>query len=117
MFNNNLKRIYFVLLLLLSLILVSACSSGKPSEETIKNVIKQRLLPMDKNNVCYIKDFKITKEFNKKVAEEEYYCIEVSFEIMARQKPADKVIWVQNKTHWRFIKRGDKWQGLAGWPT
>jgi hypothetical protein len=116
MLNDKPKKIYFVFFLLISLILFFGCSSGKPSEETIKSVIKQRLLPMDKNNVCYIKDFKITKEFNKKVAEEDFYCIEVSFEMMAKQKPADKVIWVQNKTHWRFIKRDDKWQGFPGWP-
>ncbi len=115
MFNHKPGKIC-VVFLLLSLILVFGCSSGKPSEETIKSVIKQRLLPWDKNNNCYFKDFKITKEFNKKVAEDNFYCIEVSFEMMAKQTPADKVIWVQNKTPWRFIKRGDKWQGQPGWP-
>jgi hypothetical protein len=116
MFNHKLRKICFVLFLLASLILVSGCSSGKPSEETIKSVIKQRLLPRDKANDCYIKDFKITKELNKKVAEENYYCIEVSFEMMAKQKTKDVVIWVQKNTPWSFIKRGDKWQGLPGWP-
>lgn len=116
MFNHKLKKIWLVLLILASLTLFFGCSSGKPSEETIKSVIKQRLLPMDRNNVCYFKNFKITKEFNKKVAENNFYCIEVSFEMMAKQKPEDRVIWVQNNTPWRFIKRGDKWQGIPGWP-
>lgn len=116
MFNHKLRKVCFVLFLLVSLTLAFGCSSGKPSEETIKSVIKQRLLPTDKNNVCYFKDFKITKELNKKVAEDNFYCIEVSFEMMAKQKPTDRVIWVQKNTPWRFIKRGDKWQGQPGWP-
>jgi hypothetical protein len=116
MFNNKLRIICFVLFLLALLTFAIGCSWGKPSEEIIKSVIKQKLLPMDKNNDCYMKDFKITKEFNKKVAEDNFYCIEVSFEMMIKLKPKDKVIWVQNKTPWRFIKRGDKWQGQPGWP-
>lgn len=115
MFNNKLKNLFVILFLLTSLTLVFGCSS-KPSEETMKGIIKQMLIPMDKTDSCYIKNFKITKAFNKKSYEENWYCIEASFEMLKKQKPKDILFWSHNKTPWRFIKRDNKWQGQPGWP-
>jgi hypothetical protein len=116
MFNNKLKKLFVILFLVTSITLVFGCSS-KPSEETIKGIIKQRLVPTDKTDSCYMRNFKITKTFNKKSNEENFYCVEVSFELLRKQKPADIVFWNVNKAPWRFIKRGKKWQGQPGWPT
>lgn len=115
MFNNKLKILFVILFLLTSLTLVFGCSS-KPSEETMKGIIKQILLSNDKTDSYYIRNFKIKKAFNKKSYEENWYCVEVSFEVMKKQKPEDILFWNHNKTIWRFIKRDNKWQGQPGWP-
>ena len=115
MLNNNLKKIFVVLLLCISLTFVLGCSSHKPSEDTMKKLI----ISINKNSslasVKDFKEFKITESSNTKIGNEDFYCIKVNYRYVLHVKGFDYLIENKDKRY-SFFKRGDEWQGNNGWP-
>jgi len=124
MFNIRLKNLFVVLFLLISLILTYGCSilSGKPSEETMKGLIYQRV--HRDNAMSYnFEEFKITNDFQSKKNDEKWYCIEVNYklkEIVMERDSAGKItkseiMRIGKQEKYSFIKHENKWYGLEGW--
>ena len=124
MFNIRLKNLFVVLFLLISLTLTYGCSnpSGKPSEETMKILIDQRV--HRDNVISYnFEEFKITNDFQSKKNDEKWYCIEVNYklkEIVMERDSAGKItkseiMRIGKQEKYSFIKHENKWYGLEGW--
>ena len=113
MFNVRLRNLLVVLFLLLSLILTFGCSnipglSSKPSEDEMKSIINA-IEGVDWN----IEEFKITNGFNKKLKDENWYCIEVNYKVVNKE---DKTfIGEMNVRRYSFVKRGNSWYGYKEW--
>ena len=124
MLNIRLKNVLVVLFLFISLILTYGCSvfSEKPSEETMKILIEQRV--HRDNVISYnFEEFKITKDFISKKNDEEWYCIEVNYKLKevtlgsdsAGKTTKSEIMRIGKQEKYSFIKHGNEWYGLQGW--
>ena len=124
MLNIRLKNLLVVLFLFISLILTYGCSvfSDKPSEETMKVLIAQRI--HRDNVISYnFEEFKITKDFISKKNDEEWYCIEVNYRLKEVTRGIDsngkmtksEIARIGKQEKYSFIKHGNQWYGLQGW--
>lgn len=124
MFNIRLKNLFVVLFLLISLTLTYGCSnlSGKPSEETMKGLIEQRV--HGDNVIGYnFEEFKITNDFKSKKNDEEWYCIEVNYKLKEVFTGSDstgkitksEIVRIGKQEKYSFIKHEKEWYGLQGW--
>jgi hypothetical protein len=124
MFNIRLKNLFVVLFLLISLTLTYGCSilSDKPSEETMKVLIEQRI--HRDNLISYnFEEFKITKDFISKKNDEKWYCIEVNYKLRevvggidsAGKITKSEIMRMGKQEKYSFIKHEKEWYGLQGW--
>jgi hypothetical protein len=124
MLNIRLKNVFVVLFLFMSLTLTYGCSifSEKPSEETMKGLIYQRI--HRDNVISYnFEEFKITKNFISKKNDEEWYCIEVNYKLKevvggvdsAGKMAKAEIMRMGKQEKYSFIKHGKEWYGLQGW--
>jgi hypothetical protein len=124
MFKIRLKNLFVVLFLLISLTLTYGCSmlSDKPSEETMKVLIEQRI--HRDNLISYnFEEFKITKDFISKKNDEKWYCIEVNYKlketVMGRDNAGkatkSEIMRIGKQEKYSFIKHEKEWYGLQGW--
>lgn len=127
MFNYRLKTVSIVLFLLISLTLTIGCSkipglSSKPSEEQMKSIILAIDIPSPYVcNVNYEK-FQITNGFNRKINDENYYCVEanykINFDVSYDKKTIEKDksgSYEKTQDRFCFVKRGKDWYGNPGW--
>jgi hypothetical protein len=124
MFNIRLKNLFVVLFLFMSLTLTYGCSilSDKPSEETMKVLIEQRM--HGDNVISYnFEEFKITKDFISKKNDEKWYCIEVNYKLKEFIMGHDgtgkitklEMIRIGKQEKYSFIRHEKEWYGLQGW--
>ena len=124
MLNIRLKNLFVVLFLFISLILTYGCSvfSEKPSEETMKILIEQRV--HRDNAISYnFEEFKITNDFISKKNDEAWYCIEVNYKLKevtlgsdsAGKTTKSEIMRIGKQEKYSFIKHGNEWYGLQGW--
>jgi len=131
MFNIRLKNLFMVLFLLTSLTLFSGCSKlsalySKPSGGEMKSLILN-LTKNDGRNISHVifREFKITKEFQSKKNDEEWYCIEINYQYDYDYNGINNDGRVNNQTQhyssrkdnarFSFTKRENKWHGINGW--
>jgi hypothetical protein len=128
MFNVRSKKSFAILLLFISLSLTCGCSS-KPSEETMKDIILNNSYsfifqnshsgePLY-SNIAW-DNFHITKKFNKKIDDENYYCIEVNFKFTCdfynrHTMTTEKNVFGRQEERYSFIRHGNEWHGQTGW--
>ena len=124
MLNIRLKSVFVVLFLFISLTLSYGCSilSDKPSEETMKVLIEQRI--HGDNVISYnFEEFKITKDFISKKNDEKWYCIEVNYKLKeafmgrdsAGKMTKSEIMRIGKQEKYSFIKHEKEWYGLQGW--
>jgi hypothetical protein len=124
MLNIRLKNLCVVLFLFISLTLSYGCSilSDKPSEETMKVLIEQRI--HGDNVISYnFEEFKITKDFISKKNDEKWYCIEVNYKLKevftgrdsAGKMTKSEIMRMGKQEKYSFIKHEKEWYGLQGW--
>jgi len=116
--------LFVVLFLFISLTLTYGCSilSDKPSEETMKALIEQRIY--GGYVISYnFEEFKITKDFISKKNDEKWYCIEVNYKVKEVSTGSDsagkmtksEIMRIGKQEKYSFIKHEKKWYGLQGW--
>jgi hypothetical protein len=124
MLNIRLKNLFVVLFLFISLTLTYGCSifSDKPSEETMKALIEQRI--HGNNVISYnFEEFKITNDFRSKKNDENWYCIEVNYKlkevVMGRDSAGkitqSEIMRIGKQEKYSFIKHEKQWYGIEGW--
>jgi regulatory protein YycI of two-component signal transduction system YycFG len=114
MLNFRLKNLFIVVFLLISLTLTYGCSS-KPSEETMKGIIMKIEAPSAKSS--NFEEFKIIKEFNTKINDEKFHCMQVNYKIKKVNTLGNQQIELTvkgNKECFKFVKHGEEWSGSKG---
>lgn len=123
MLNIRLKTVFVVLFLFMSLTLTYGCSifSEKPSEETMKGLIYQRV--QRENAMSYIfEEFKITKDSMSKKNDEKWYCVEVNYKLKeiiggvdsTGKMAKSEIMRIGKQEKYSFTKHGKEWYGLEG---
>lgn len=116
MFNVRLRNLFIVLFLLVSLTLTYGCSS-KPSEETMKGIIKS-FITNGKDRPFEYESFQIINGFQVKDNDEGWYCIEVNYKTKNWYENNVEQVWTDGygkEKRYCFTKRGNEWYGREGW--
>jgi len=115
-------------LLMVMWLCVSCFSTDKPSDAVIQQTIINFEADLrNKDNKYYFytikgfKTFDITNSFYQKSNDVNIYCVEVSYELYAKQSTItppynDNECILHNKDmQFSFIKKGSKWYSKQGW--
>lgn len=126
---NNVKKVIMcvcVVMMVMGFRVSCSYSQDKPSEEVMKNIISQVIIPgfsKDIHTNIKFDTFQITHSFFKKGTDgRDKYCVEINYYISYTfQNPnySQKMISNENKSgkveKFSFLKKGDDWYGKKGW--
>lgn len=127
--NITRKCLLCMCVVLIVMWLCAGClSTDKPSDEVIQQtIIEFEAAIRNKDNIFYFytitgfKTYKITNSFYRKSNGDNLYCVEVSYELYAKQSTLtppykdDECILHEKDMQFSFVKKGSKWYSKQGW--